>query len=432
MLSGIIIDHFKGILKSEIDLKVITILIGPNGSGKSSIGQALLILNQSLDFFSSRGLLRNKNIKSSGRFLDLGNLDNLYYQKNEKNPIIISLKNKYEDLESIINFEIKNSKINLANITFKGLGSYNFLDSNNDLVNDITIKRGTRKSLSNENFSFSFSLRDSLQPINIGLSFKASKKTSNVEIQANEIIEELNKLVNLENILNKVFYVPALRGTDKPSHSLVDDSITHLSPPNLNYDKRNDSWLSKLLYEDELFNLVSAWCEELFKTKLKLDIKPGKKLLLSRSLSLSDSVEEIKVSLINEGFGLNQVAFLLSQLAIAPNGSLVIIEEPEIHLHPKAQSKLMEILINHALETDKKLLITTHSEHIIYYALTKIGLKEMNQDNLSLYYFQKENDFCSSSKIKFDKNGQLEEGLPGFFDANLERFQRYQKILMDK
>ena len=70
------------------------------------------------------------------------------------------------------------------------------------------------------------------------------------------------------------------------------------------------------------------------------------------------------VNIVSEGFGANSLIMLLLQLVSADKGATVMIEEPEIHLHPKAQAELASVLAEVALEEDKQVIMTTHSEHI--------------------------------------------------------------------
>lgn len=83
------LKHFKGIIDANINIKPITILIGANGSGKSSIGQALLLIRQSMEYSQ---LLLNCN------FIRLGNIDDLFFKRDFTNLIEFYIKGKSEGL----------------------------------------------------------------------------------------------------------------------------------------------------------------------------------------------------------------------------------------------------------------------------------------------------------------------------------------------
>src|SRR5579864_1380443 len=69
------------------------------------------------------------------------------------------------------------------------------------------------------------------------------------------------------------------------------------------------------------------------------------------------------INIDHEAFGLNELLIALFRLDEASAGSLVAIEEPEIHLHPKAQAALCRVLVDVVTSERKQLILTTHSEH---------------------------------------------------------------------
>ena len=71
------------------------------------------------------------------------------------------------------------------------------------------------------------------------------------------------------------------------------------------------------------------------------------------------------VNIVGEGFGTNALIQLLLQLITSQKGATVLIEEPEIHLHPKAQADLAEVMADTAKVEDKQIIMTTHSEHLV-------------------------------------------------------------------
>ncbi|MGK7079413.1 AAA family ATPase [Enterobacter cloacae] len=75
--------------------------------------------------------------------------------------------------------------------------------------------------------------------------------------------------------------------------------------------------------------------------------------------------DSISLELTDVGFGISQVLPILVQAYLSPENSITIIEQPEIHLHPKMQAWLTDALINIALKENKRFIIETHSDAII-------------------------------------------------------------------
>jgi predicted ATPase len=105
------------------------------------------------------------------------------------------------------------------------------------------------------------------------------------------------------------------------------------------------------------------------------------------------------------------VATLLSK----PKGK-ILIENPEAHLHPKAQSQLMSFLYDQAQKRDVQVIIETHSDHILNCCLVGLAEKKLSVKDVSIYYFSRKGKNTKATKINCTKNGRIEDAPAGFFD----------------
>ena len=78
-----------------------------------------------------------------------------------------------------------------------------------------------------------------------------------------------------------------------------------------------------------------------------------------------------------------------------------------------------------AQEEKKNLLISTHSEHLLFRFLTNVAKGKLDPKNLVIYYFELEKGFSKVTKLDVDKNGRLSGGLKGFFETDLDEFARF-------
>ena len=125
-----------------------------------------------------------------------------------------------------------------------------------------------------------------------------------------------------------------------------------------------------------------------------------------------------------EGFGTNALVHLLFEVVRTAQGATVLIEEPEIHLHPKAQADLASVLADEAKSGDKQMIITTHSEHVVGRLLTLVAEGMLSADELAIYSFEKdENGACSASEIEVTDRGQVSGGLKSFFETDLDEMR---------
>jgi predicted ATPase len=145
------------------------------------------------------------------------------------------------------------------------------------------------------------------------------------------------------------------------------------------------------------------------------------RMLTASDLEVGDSVSDI-------GVGFSQAFPILVQLAVMPKRSRLIIEQPELHLYPFAQSRLGYFLCSECDENDKPLIIETHSEHIIR------GIQLYVSDALASRPASfKNTDVCI---LYVHRNGEVEElpmnefgelvnkWPPGFFDQGISDIHR--------
>ena len=129
--------------------------------------------------------------------------------------------------------------------------------------------------------------------------------------------------------------------------------------------------------------------------------------------------EETPVSIVNEGFGVNQVAYMLT-VALYDKAKIVLIEEPEIHLHPSMVRKLVHAFVDIVSNSDRRFVISTHSETFVVALLAQIAAGKIGVDDVSFIFAEKENGESSFTKQEAKSNGQIQGGLESFIAAELE------------
>ena len=225
--------------------------------------------------------------------------------------------------------------------------------------------------------------------------------------------------------LKKLQFVQAARGFVRPNYSLRNDSSEEISL-DVGLSDLEEQLATNLVYSVPTERL-STLVEKVTGIGLSTKMVPGRKVEI-KSLTSTGAV-----NIVAEGFGTNALVQVLLQLITAKKGATVLIEEPEIHLHPKAQADLAEVLAEIAKDEDKQIIMTTHSEHLLSRLLTLVAEKRLSPEELAIYSFEKDDKGeCSATEIEVTELGQVTGGLTGFFDANLEEMDRYIKALQAK
>jgi len=108
-----------------------------------------------------------------------------------------------------------------------------------------------------------------------------------------------------------------------------------------------------------------------------------------------------------------------------------MVEEPEIHLHPAAQARFAEVLATIVGDEQKRLLITTHSEHLLLGFLTQVAKGKLRPQDLAIYYLELNTEGTSTaSRLNVTDKGGVEGGLKGFFETSLAELKGYLESIM--
>ncbi len=357
MITNIKIKNFKILKNIDLKLNNLSVISGVNSMGKSSFIHILLLLKQSFNK-KSDGLLLN------GDFINIGNgKDALSIDADENEGFNIELEDDYNE-------------------TF--------------------------------NFSFKYKSNSNLQPI-----------TSNT----------VKKKFSLPEILTSsgFQYLSAERVGPKSSYKVSDFDINTLGSLGKNGEYTAhfiaEKGLSKikinaLLHEkaksDSLLAQVDAWMSEITPgIKITANIIPEiNQASLQYEFEMDTGYTE-KFRPENVGFGLSYVLPVVTAVLASKPGDLIIIENPEAHLHPAGQSAIAALL-SLAAQNGVQIFVETHSDHFLNGIRVATKKKHIDAENISIFYFSKSLNKSEHSvdilEPFIDKNGNLDEWPKGFFD----------------
>ncbi len=117
---------------------------------------------------------------------------------------------------------------------------------------------------------------------------------------------------------------------------------------------------------------------------------------------------------VNVGFGYSYVLSVIVAAHLAKEGSLLIVENPEAHLHPSAQSRIMNFLIKISKEKNLQLMIETHSDHVVNGMRIAIKKSVIDADDAHILHFSDSENIVSV--ITCNKEGELSEYPEDFMD----------------
>lgn len=141
-------------------------------------------------------------------------------------------------------------------------------------------------------------------------------------------------------------------------------------------------------------------------------------------LELLDQVTGTPVSIVDVGFGISQVLQIIVQSTVSTD-SVVLVEQPELHLHPRLQAELGSLFADCVGDPYRnQFIIETHSEHLILRIQRLIREGKLKNSDVSVVYVMKSEEGSQCYPLRLDEEGDfIDEWPEGFFEEGFrERF----------
>lgn len=437
MLRKIGLKNFKCWQALDIDLAPITLFFGTNSSGKTAILQSLLLLKQ-----TARGFDPEQHINFGGSdrdFVDLGSYFDLVYGHEGQRSICIRLSwdLSYKDVQELAVarwVEDKSDKRSLypsmlmrydiswgldSNVFVKRLGYDLFEDGRHKNRIELTHSHEDQYNLTryipdpdalakrSESGHEELNL-DAVEVVEVGPPRGAHFIERGFLFQvANDHVTTSSDFISMQlgKFLHELFYLGPLREIPKRTYRWTGEKNNHVVFPDgsdaidvLVSSERNNRSLS-----DEVANcLTDLGLADSFEIR-PVDTK-------SRIYEAVVMVDGVESSLADVGFGVSQVLPVITMLLSAPERSIVLLEQPELHLHPNAQSALADLLL-YAAETRKlQLIVESHSEHILRRLQRRVAEEQpafAKPENIKMYFCQTGKAGSSIDEVAIDRFGQI-------------------------
>ncbi len=115
------------------------------------------------------------------------------------------------------------------------------------------------------------------------------------------------------------------------------------------------------------------------------------------------------------GIGVSQVLPVLVLCYYVPEGSTIILEQPELHLHPSVQAGLAEVIIDVIVNRNVQVIVESHSEHFLRRLQVLIAEQKINREQTALYFCEMESGSSNLTPLEVDLFGTINNWPKDFF-----------------
>lgn len=422
MFSRLRLVNFKAWTDTkDITLRPLTILLGTNSSGKSSLIQSLLLMKQ-----TARSPDRTVHLNLGGDevndLFNFGSFEDVLNQNAKSNrqfSIIFDFDNKTDARVSKGSFDC----------------SFGQNSSGSVVVQKLVLETEGRRfqAVRREKGAFSVLVDDEAAPRIKGRSFAPERSIafSADAIAAldkdGQLVEDLSLAIRRE--LERIIYLGPLRR--KPER---DYPWNKTKPGDMGSDGRGaiDALLASALLRGEeqnyVVNGVSRWLNKMGIAE-KLEIRQQGR---SSRYELIVCRNGVACNIRDVGIGVSQVLPVLVASYFAPEGSTIILEEPEIHLHPLAQASLAELFIEVGRKRKVQFLIETHSEHLFRRIQTMIAKQVISTDEAAMYFVRSKKNSAELCTLEVDDFGRVKNWPEGFFGDVLGETREQARLMFER
>jgi len=423
------IQNFRSFKNIDFDFSRINILIGPNNSGKSTLLKFFLMLKQSIDE-------KESPLTVKGKLVDLGLFEDVIYKgNNEKKEFEFTLGVK-DSFWNVFNHE----EVTAESIR-KLANSLNLASSPINL--NIKFSRDENNTILSNNIA-SNSFIGKMEIKNPKVVFKELGKENKGDV----FWSGNGKTFELANVtIDKVAFINHLRLKEDyiDIEEMVKAILLNISESYLRIVMTNLYYLNPLNYKvkrvfektgrSNQLEVIVNWLavennEELRKLRVEKLSKLFKQMGIAEDVKLDiyrNSIE-VLIKTEKEGFWINladvglgiplQIPMLLHALVSEESGNsrLLLLEQPEIHIHPKLHENFIETLVG--MGEKNTYFIETHSPFIVQKLQVMVKEGKLKPEEVAIYYFEKEDNETKATRYNIEEDGFMDKKLPQNFIGN--------------
>jgi len=426
MFNRIRVKNFRSIADSkDLNLSRLNIFVGPNNSGKSSILYSLLLLKQTLEDKE-----RDSVLVTSGPHVDLGGYLDIVRDHKSKESIMIEFDLNEKVVPEMRIREFKKAKESVTRGFDQYKMEFGFKQKRNEiyLLSFDVFESASKANLRGKYLKSKWSLKGippKLKP-HVRPNFDhflphlgpAGKKPRNKKflMEAQELFFKSYMRVDfVSHLFRNIFYVGPIREHIPRYGILGTMPYSELGPSGQNLMRVLSQVTGHGRAKTTVLQELNYWLDEKFHLLKKvriLDIDEGKTV---KALVAEDNRGGKSINLTATGSGISQLLPVVVQTVLTPQRGCLIVEQPEIHLHPAAQADLADLFVHYGSQ-GKQLIVETHSEHLLLRIRRRVAERKISPELVRIFLVEKSSGITKIKCLQLEKNGHFRQWPKGFFE----------------
>lgn len=451
MLTSLRIENFKAWKDTgAIRLAPLTVIFGANSAGKSSLGHLLLALKQTS---LSTDWRRALHLGDANSLIDLGKFVDCIHGHDLSVPMSFQLawrlpkalevndplqkKARYRgdqlDLKVVLEAG-KTGQPEVTELTFAlgNLGNEDTTSKTLDVALDVAYVRNEQRQFTMESETYNF-----VRTLGKPWPLDEPEKFYRISEQTRARYQNASFLTDFalatESMLGKLHYLGPLREIPKRTYPWSGEVQDHVG-------FKGEYAIAAILAAQEQKRLlnrgprcrqlpfsefIAGWLEELGIIH-SFSVQPVAAGRREYEVLVRTHAGASEVKITDVGFGVSQVLPALVEAFYCPPGSVVWMEQPEIHLHPQVQAKLADVFISaiksreNSVDRNVQLIIESHSEHFLNRLQRRIAEGEITPQDVAIYFCKRSGKETVLDLLRVNIFGEIENWPEDFFGNEME------------
>lgn len=427
VLQELRIENFKSWKDSgALQLAPLTGIFGTNSSGKSSLLQSLLALKMTAETSDRRRVLETGDYSS---MVELGSLPEILYEKDPGRALRLSLTWTLDPQLAISDPASEATLFSIGELQFKtqislkdNAGvvdsfSYGFVERNQPYAFGMGKKSDGRYTLIHEHYDAK-RIHGRAWPLPPPVKCYAFPDEAVGYYQNTGFLPSFP--LALEGALESIAYLGPVREWPRRLYRWTGEA-----PADLDFD--GERAIQALLATGDVKKIAMGKGHKRLSVTEMVARWMNQLGLLSefsiRRISATRNTFEVavrqakgmpEVLLPDVGFGISQILPVLALVYYVPTGSTVVLEHPEMHLHPAAQAGLADLLID-AVKRKIQVIVESHSEHLLRRLQRRIAENALSEKETALYFCRAAASGSTAEKLALSPYGDIVNWPKDFF-----------------
>ncbi len=424
MLTKLRIKNFKAwgdeLWAEGVPLAPITLLLGPNSAGKTSLLQSLLLLKQTFES-PDRSLDLNLGGQPSD-LVDVGDAEAVLYDQAKESVLGLGLGVAHEQgkISYEASFTHSRRALALSNLTL-AQGEQAFQATRQSAGGYRLAAPGYAQEEAKRSYRPERAISFSAEAIAaLGIAGAAAQDLS---LSVRQAVTSLAYLGPLRGFPERTYLYSGVapgdlgRNGERAAHALLasQNSRRRQRPG----EEGGAEWLVQR---------VSAWLKALGIADELILERQGR----SRHYEILVRYGQRRSNLVDVGFGISQVLPMLVLAHFVPQGTTLVAEQPELHLHPRAQGGLAELMVEVAERRGVQFIIETHSEHLFRRLQFLVADERIRAQDCALYFVERDEPSAKLTPLSVNQYGQIDNWPDHFFGDALGETERQVRRILER